>query len=64
MTYRGTEPNCSMDERVLQRYDLLLERLVRDFPQIDDILLYTYDQDAWLCQRVRRLPPLRRHSAA
>lgn len=56
LTYRGTEPNCTSDEKVLKRYALLLEHLVREFPGIDDILVYTYDQDAWLCSEFADCP--------
>jgi hypothetical protein len=49
-------PNCIMDERVIRRYELLLEAFARDFPGVDDILLYTYDQDAWLCGEFGECP--------
>lgn len=55
-TYQGTEPNCILDEKVSRRYELLLNQLSHDFPQIDDILVYTYDQDAWLCSEFANCP--------
>ena len=45
----GTEPNCILDEKTVRRNELLLERFARDFPSVDDILNYNYDQDASVC---------------
>jgi len=47
--YGDNPPNCLMDESVIRRYELLLNVFASDFPGVDDILVYTYDQDAWLC---------------
>lgn len=41
--------NCLLDGKTPGRYVALLEQLNSEFPGIDDILIYTYDQDAWLC---------------
>lgn len=54
--FMGTEPNCIQDEKTPRRYELLLERFARDFPQVDDILVYTYDQDAWQCSEFAECP--------
>src|SRR6476661_7222024 len=35
---------------------LLPEIFARDFPEVDDILVYTYDQDAWLCSEFGPCP--------
>ena len=56
MRYGDGPPNCISDERVLRRYELLLELFARDFPDVDDILVYTYDQDAWLCSEFGPCP--------
>lgn len=47
--YGDTPPNCLLDPEVHRRYEALLSRFAVEFPEVDDILLYTYDQDAWLC---------------
>lgn len=49
-------PNCLMDPKVLRRYELLLEKFAVEFPGVDDILVYTYDQDAWLCSEFGPCP--------
>jgi len=46
--YGDCPPNALTDPKVTQRYVLLLETFAREFPGVDDILIYTYDQDAWL----------------
>jgi len=54
--YGDEPPNCISDPRVARRHVLLLETFARDFPGVDDILVYTYDQDAWLCSEFGRCP--------
>jgi len=47
--YGDTPPNCLLDPGVHDRYEDLIRRFAVDFPGVDDLLVYTYDQDAWLC---------------
>ena len=47
--YGDGPPNCISDPKVAERYKLLFEVFAKEFPGVDDILVYTYDQDAWLC---------------
>ncbi len=48
--YGGRDlPQCVSDPRTLDRYVELVATLAQEFPDVDDLLLYTYDQDAWLC---------------
>ena len=54
--YGDGPPNCVMDPKVARRYELLLEVFARDFPGVDDLLVYTYDQDAWLCSEFGPCP--------
>lgn len=49
-------PNCLLDESVIGFYQTLLELFNEQFPGVDDILLYTYDQDAWLCSEFGDCP--------
>ncbi len=57
--YGDTPPNCILDPRVIERHVLLLETFSREFPGVDDILVYTYDQDAWLCSEFGQCPRCR-----
>jgi len=54
--YGDGPPNCLMDEKVTRRYELLLDAFAREFPGVDDLLIYTYDQDAWLCSEFGPCP--------
>lgn len=47
--YGDTPPNCILDPSVHDRYESLIRAFAADFPGVDDLLVYTYDQDAWLC---------------
>ena len=54
--YGDTPPNCIMDAGVHDRYADLIQRFAADFPGVDDLLVYTYDQDAWLCSEFGSCP--------
>jgi hypothetical protein len=54
--YGDGPPNCLMDKKLTRRYELLLDVFARDFPGVDDLLVYTYDQDAWLCSEFGPCP--------
>jgi hypothetical protein len=54
--YGDTPPNCILDPKVIERHVLLLEAFAREFLDVDDILVYTYDQDAWLCSEFGTCP--------
>ena len=47
--FGDSPPNCLSDESVTGFYENLIKVFNAQFPGVDDILLYTYDQDAWLC---------------
>ena len=48
--------NCLLDGRTGERCVLLLQQFAADFPGVDDILVYTYDQHAWLCSEFGPCP--------
>lgn len=45
---RGTETNSIQKKEIVQKYTDLLKRLHQEIPEIDDILVYTFDQEAWI----------------
>jgi sugar phosphate isomerase/epimerase len=47
--FGDTPPRCLSDEAVVRYYETLIEAFHEQYPGVDDALLYTYDQDAWLC---------------
>ena len=54
--YGDGPPNCLLDEKTAPRYGHLLEIFAQEFKGVDDIHLYTYDQDAWLCSEFGPCP--------
>lgn len=58
--YDGKPPsNCISDPSVTELYINLLEQMSIQLPGVDDILIYTYDQDAWLCSEFTGCPACR-----
>jgi len=53
---RDYPPNCLLDGKTTPRCLYLLEAFVQQFPMVDDILIYTYDQHAWLCNEFGPCP--------
>lgn len=49
--YPAIEPlsQCISDSMTLERYVTLIRNFHKEFPGVDDLLMYTYDQNAWLC---------------
>lgn len=56
LTYGDNPPNCLLDGRTQGRYVELLRLFSQQFPGVDDLWLYTYDQDAWLCSEFGDCP--------
>ncbi|MDB5328060.1 MAG: hypothetical protein JWM57_3629, partial [Phycisphaerales bacterium] len=54
--YGDNPPNCLLDGRTPERYIKLLHLFAEQFPGVDDLWLYTYDQDAWLCSEFGLCP--------
>ena len=48
---REMEPleQCVLDPATVDRYATLIKAFGEKFPGVDDLLVYTYDQHAWLC---------------
>jgi len=56
LKFGDNPPNCLSDEKTQKFYCDLLETFARQYPGVDDLLLYTYDQDAWLCSEFGECP--------
>jgi hypothetical protein len=54
--YSIVQPACIMDPGVHKKYDELLGNFFKRFPSVDNILVYTYDQNAWLCSEFGPCP--------
>lgn len=57
--YGDTPPSCLLDPAVRSMYKAQLQAFAEQFPGVDDILVYTYDQDAWLCSEFGDCPRCR-----
>lgn len=49
-------PACIMDPAVQKKYEELLTDFLTSFPEVDDVLVYTFDQQAWLCSEFGPCP--------
>lgn len=47
---------CILDPKVLNNYAVRLRSFFKTFPEVDDVLVYTYDQHAWLCSEFGECP--------
>ncbi len=54
--YSDMPPNCLLDGKTIDRCVYLLREFAREFPEVDDILIYNYDQHAWLCSEFGPCP--------
>lgn len=50
---------CISDPATAERYAALLGELARQCPEIDDVMVYTYDQEAWICSEFGACPRCR-----
>jgi len=49
-------PACILDPAVQKKYQDLLTDFMKSFPEVDDVLVYTFDQHAWLCSEYGPCP--------
>lgn len=54
--YSVITPSCILDAQVVEKYAAKLTRFIRDFPTIDNVMIYTFDQDSWLCSEFGDCP--------
>ncbi len=53
---KGQMAHCLLDGKTQEYYTRLLEAFAAEYPGVDDVLMYTYDQDAWLCNEFGECP--------
>jgi len=49
-------PACILDSEVCAKYTARIKAFMTDFPGVDDVLVYTFDQQAWLCSEFGPCP--------
>jgi hypothetical protein len=52
---QSVEP-CILEPHLAPYYSELLTKFAATFPEVDDIQVYTYDQDAWICSEFGTCP--------
>lgn len=50
---------CILGPETVERYTGLLSTLATECPDVDDVLMYTYDQEAWICGEFGTCPRCR-----
>jgi hypothetical protein len=56
LNYSPVIPACIMDHAVREKYVELFTEFLTSFPEVDDIMIYTYDQQAWICSEFGPCP--------
>jgi len=54
--YSVVYPACILHPEVIRNYTDRLAQFVSDFTAIDNIMIYTFDQDSWLCSEFGDCP--------
>ena len=50
------KPACILDPAVQEKHRKLLTDFMNSFPEVDDVMVYTFDQGAWLCSEFGPCP--------
>ena len=56
LNYSPVRPACILDPAIQKKYQELLGDFMTSFPEVDDVLVYTFDQQAWLCSEFGPCP--------
>lgn len=56
INYSPVQPACILDPAVQKKYRVLLTDFMMSFPEVDDVMVYTFDQRAWLCSEFGPCP--------
>jgi len=49
-------PSCILDPEVQKKTVTRIKNFLTDFPGVDDVMVYTFDQQAWLCSEFGPCP--------
>jgi hypothetical protein len=56
INHNPVRPACVLDAAVQNKYRDMLTDFMVSFPEVDDVLVYTFDQQAWLCSEFGPCP--------
>lgn len=50
------KPGCILEDTIVKKYASLVKTFMSTFPEVNDMLVYTYDQQAWICSEFGPCP--------
>lgn len=56
LNFDPVKPACISDPAVQQEYVKRVKKFMSDFPTVNDMLVYTFDQQAWICSEFGPCP--------
>ena len=56
ISYNPLQPACILDPAILKKTEEQLTDFMTSFPEVDDVLVYTFDQQSWLCSEFGPCP--------
>jgi hypothetical protein len=56
LNYSPVRPACILDPKVREKYAGMLAKFMTTYPDVNDIMVYTFDQQAWLCSEYGPCP--------
>jgi len=56
LNYSTYKAACILEKEVQDKYVNLIKKFMTTFPEVNDILVYTYDQNAWICSEFGPCP--------
>lgn len=56
INFNPVRPACIRDPEVQSKYRDMLREFMTSFPDVNDVLVYTFDQQAWLCSEFGPCP--------
>ncbi|MBE0652525.1 MAG: hypothetical protein IH594_01930 [Bacteroidales bacterium] len=56
LNFDPVKPACIMEHAIQDKYVHLIQDFMSTFPEVNDIMVYTYDQQAWICSEFGPCP--------
>ena len=56
LNYNPVKPACILEPAIREKYVELIKKFMTTFPEVNDMLVYTYDQNAWICSEFGPCP--------
>jgi hypothetical protein len=56
LNFDPVKPACIQEQSIRDKYVDLINNFMKTFPEVNDMLVYTYDQQAWICSEFGPCP--------